>query len=294
VIIPVTFTFPGNYSLYFHVTDRGGGQASTVWYVSVRPSQTSQLVVPCAPSGLASLHTLENGTYNLACASGGTPPYSYAWVWADSTVTQGGSSATHNYQAPGHYNVTVMVRDALGAVAFAQSLEVTVNGSSIQNPPTLPCSPTGPTNLSVGAMGDYSISCVAGGVAPFSYTWEFQDGTTVAGDSAITHQFSRSGTFEVVVLVTDALGRVASSSPLKVTVTATVHTTSGRVWTTLTGSAFLYPLLLVVALATASVAYLAVRKYRRRNKNQGNAANDETRGDAHDGERTNENESEED
>ena len=142
--------------------------------------------------------------------------------------------------------------------------------------------------------GEYSISCVAGGVAPYIYTWEFQDGTTVAGDSGITHQFSRSGTFEVTVLATDALGRVASSSPLKVTVTATTHTASGTVWTTLARSSFLYPILLAVALAAAAVAYFAVRKYHRGNKNQGNAANDKTEGGAHDDERTNENESEED
>lgn len=291
VSIPVTFASPGNYSLYFHVNDRGGGQTSTVWGVSVLPSQTSQLTVPCAPSGPTSLHPLENGTYNLTCASGGTPPYSYAWIWADSTVTQGGSAEFHNYPAPGHYNITVMVRDASGAVAFARSLEVTVSGPSIRAPPSLPCSPTGPTNLSVGAAGDYSISCITGGVAPYSYTWEFQDGTTVASDSAITHQFSRSGTFEVTVLVTDALGRVASSSPLKVTVTATTHATSGTVWTTLTSSSLLYPLLFAVALGTAAVGYLAVRKYRRKKtKSQENDANDETKGDAHDIERARENE----
>ena len=112
----------------------------------------------------------------------------------------------------------------------------------------------------------------------------------MAGDSAITHQFSKSGAFEVTVLVTDALGRVASSSPLKVTVTATTHTTSGTVWTTLNRSSLLYPLFLAVVLAAAAVAYLARRKYHRRNKSQGNAANDETKGDAHDDERTNESE----
>lgn len=288
VRIPVTFVLPGNYSLYFHVHDQGGGQVSAVWTATVLPSQTSQLAVPCAPSGPTSLHPLENGTYNLSCVSGGIPPYSYAWIWADTTVTQGGQSAAHSYHAPGDYNITVMVRDATGTIAFAQSLEVMVTGSSIESPPALPCSPVGPSNLSVGTPGDYSITCVTGGAAPYSYTWEFQDGTTVAGSNSTSHAFSKNGTFEVTVLVIDALGRVASSTPLKVTVTAGTHATGGPVWTTLASSSIFYPLLLAVGVVLTAVAYVAVRKYLRKNKDEGNDLNEESRKEDTVAERTDE------
>lgn len=288
VHIPVLFASPGSYSLYFHVHDQGGGQTSTVWTVTVLPSQASPLVVPCAPSGPSTLHPSENGTYNLSCTAGGVPPYNYAWIWADSTVTQGGPTATHRYQAPGDYNITVMVRDAQGAVAFAQAREVVVTGPSIQSPPALPCSPTGPTSLSVGATAEYSISCESGGVAPYSYSWEFQDGTTVVGGNATTHAFAKSGTFEIVVLVTDAVGQVASSMPLKVVVTAAVHTTEGTGWASLTRPSLLIPLLIAVAAVAAIVVYAAVRKHRRKNTDQGNDPNEASQGENAVAERTDE------
>ena len=275
--IPTTFVFPGNYSLYFQAVDQGGGEVATVWQVSVIQSVNSQLVAPCAPQGPVSLHPMENGTYNLTCATGGNSPYAYdyAWIWADSSVTQGGSSAVHRYEASGHYNITVMVRDASGSVAFSQALEVVVSDQPVQGPPSLPCAPTGPSNLSVGMNGEYSISCATGGVVPYVYTWEFQDGTTMVAGSTVSHQFNRTGTFKVTVVVTDALGRVATSTPLDVTVKPPPATSGNSTWSNMAGLSVLYPLLLI-GLVSLAIAYLAVRKYRRRDTNQGNDASSKT------------------
>ncbi len=273
--IQATFASPGNYSLYFQVSDQGGGEVTMVWQVSVVPSASSQLVAPCAPQGPKSLHPMENGAYNVTCASGGTSPYNFAWIWGDSTVTQGNSSATHHFEAAGYYNITVMVRDASGSVAFTRALEVVVSGQAIQGPPSLPCAPTGPSTLTVGAKGEYSITCATGGVAPYVYTWEFQDGTTTAANSTVSHQFSKTGTFRVTVLVTDALGRVATSTPLSVTVKTSPTPSGNSVWSNMAGSSVLYPLLLVV-FASAAIVYLAVRKHRRKDSNQENGASSRT------------------
>lgn len=96
----------------------------------------------------------------------------------------------------------------------------------------------------------------------------------VAG-STVSHQFNRTGTFKVTVVVTDALGRVATSTPLDVTVKPPPATSGNSTWSNMAGLSVLYPLLLI-GLVSLAIAYLAVRKYRRRDTNQGNDASSKT------------------
>jgi PKD repeat protein len=51
----------------------------------------------------------------------------------------------------------------------------------------------------------------SGGTEPYDYRWDFDDGTTGAGDSVV-HCFEVEGTYEVVVTVTDACGRTGTDS----------------------------------------------------------------------------------
>ena len=56
----------------------------------------------------------------------------------------------------------------------------------------------------------------SGGTSPYTFSWDFGDGTTKTGTS-ITHSYASEGTFTVALLVTDALGTTATASrPLSV------------------------------------------------------------------------------
>lgn len=66
------------------------------------------------------------------------------------------------------------------------------------------------SNVSTTLRGQsisFSVT-VSGGRAPFTYTWDFNDGTPGATGAAPTHQFMTTGTFTVIVGVRDDLGRV--------------------------------------------------------------------------------------
>ncbi len=60
---------------------------------------------------------------------------------------------------------------------------------------------------------------VSGGVSPYSYSWNFGDGTTSTSNPA-THTYSETGIYTVKVTVTDAIGDTASAS-VTVTIQAT-------------------------------------------------------------------------
>src|SRR5262249_13120194 len=53
---------------------------------------------------------------------------------------------------------------------------------------------------------------VSGGAAPYTYFWNFGDGSTATGTLTPTHTYTESGTFTVLLAVTDAEGILISST----------------------------------------------------------------------------------
>jgi len=47
------------------------------------------------------------------------------------------------------------------------------------------------------------------GVPPFTYTWEFGDGSPLATGAAVTHVYTFPGTFHAAVVIHDQQGRIA-------------------------------------------------------------------------------------
>src|SRR5438445_3136620 len=69
-----------------------------------------------------------------------------------------------------------------------------------------------PSSGQTGQSISFSASAV-GGTAPYSYTWNFGDGSTDIGATP-SHTYSSSGTFDVTVTVTDFNSQTASTSQL--------------------------------------------------------------------------------
>jgi PKD repeat protein len=75
-----------------------------------------------------------------------------------------------------------------------------------------------------------------GGTAPYSYAWNFGDGSTAAGTLTPSHTYTNDGTYTVILTVTDANGQSTSDSttatiaegPLGVTVNGPAHTNPGN------------------------------------------------------------------
>ena len=75
-------------------------------------------------SGAAPLTVQFTGT-----ASGGTPPYAYAWTFGDNSVPSSAPNPTHTYTQPGTYSVTLQVTDSTGATSTDSHLSIAVTGS---------------------------------------------------------------------------------------------------------------------------------------------------------------------
>lgn len=180
----------GTYTVSLNITDVNG--CDTTVYGTV--------YVDCDPSPCSAEF---NYTY-VACDSVWFIPdlygaqYDYYWDFGDgATSTQ--ASPAHQYAGNGTYLVVLYITDSTSGCYNAYTNAVQVNcGAS-------PCD----VNAAMTWYADSScvtqfISSAWGGSAPYSYFWNFGDGTT-SSIADPTHVFA-PGTYTVFLTVTDANG----------------------------------------------------------------------------------------
>src|SRR6058998_661101 len=168
----------------------------------------------------------------FACsASGGTPPYVYAWTLSDGGIGTG-PTVTHSFSSPGTYEATCTVTDLLLGIGTATKSVVISPlpsvAASVDHDVTAP-----------GTVLTFSAS-PSGGDGSFSYDWTFGDGSSGSGAPA-THAYSQAGPYQASVTATDGNGGTASSSASvtisEIGVTADVSPTSGDATTIFTFTA---------------------------------------------------------
>lgn len=127
-----TYASAGTYAATVTVTDSKGVTSQATVHITVHDALG--VTVSATPtSGLAPLQVGFS-----AAASGGLPPYSFAWSFADG-ATASGSAVTHTYEA-GSFNPTLTIRDAAGGTWTGSAGTIHVAGPP--EPP--PASPAGP------------------------------------------------------------------------------------------------------------------------------------------------------
>ena len=141
--------------------------------------------------------------------SGGTPSYSYSWNLGDGR-TVNGQNPTVVYENENTYTVTLTVTDSVGATA-TDTAQVSVYGVD-----SLVVSINGQCN-GIADVPMYLSSSVIGGTAPYSYIWNFGDGTT-SNLANPTHTYESEDTYTVTLVVTDSQGK-EDSDTTTVTVT---------------------------------------------------------------------------
>jgi plastocyanin len=131
----------------------------------------------------------------------------YQWNFGDGSPTSGGVTTTHAYAHAGTYTVIVTATNIFAAVSKAITvtvLDIPISGLSV----TIPS----PLNTNTPALFAAVVSAGTGIV----YTWNFGDGTLITNGSTLTHTYTTSGAYTLIVTATNTLGYTATTSIVNV------------------------------------------------------------------------------
>jgi PKD repeat protein len=145
--------------------------------------------------------TLDQPVNFTASASGGTPPYTYSWIFGDGGVGGNLSNITHIYTTDGPFLAEVSVTDAVGGSAHA-FLNVSIRLQALAGLTT----DAGAPPLTVDFVGQ-----AQGGVSPYRYSWRFGDGATSSSQNP-SHTYNATGEFTVTLTVLDSRGDSSQTS----------------------------------------------------------------------------------
>jgi PKD repeat protein len=134
-----------------------------------------------------------------ASASGGATGYQYHWNFGDGNISNR-AQVTHTYTAGGTFIWKMTATDLAGQTCIksgqlkiAGTLKVTGAAAPRQGDPPLSVAFT---------------STAKGAKPPYTYLWDFGDGTTAATPSA-NHTFASAGAYDCTLEVTDSEGKNA-------------------------------------------------------------------------------------
>jgi PKD domain len=190
-------TRAGTFSPVVVVTDGLGAQATDSTSAVVHGG-----VVVAAAWAPAAVDVSHAATLSVN-ASNGAPPYSYSYTGLPANCpTVNAPTLSCDPATSGTFATNVTVSDKFGQNASFE-VNLTVNAPPIVNFTTNRSA--GPPPLAVAFA-----PAVTGGTGPFTYLWNFGDGTTsLLADPS--HTYQTTGNFNVVLQITDNDSEVASS-----------------------------------------------------------------------------------
>jgi PKD repeat protein len=187
----------GGYTVRLWVNDSVGHSVNGSTVVSVySPLEIASLTVTPNPS------TLGQSVTFASSVTGGTPPYTYAWVFGDGETGGNMSTIVHAYSTDGPFTAELTVTDAIGGLA-----QSTINVSIVLDAVAASSAYLGAPPLAVSFTGT-----VQGGVPPYSYSWDFGDGSSISTVQNPSHTYADSGTYTVTLTILDSRSNRATST----------------------------------------------------------------------------------
>src|SRR5215203_4499278 len=205
-----TFEEAGTYNVTLAATDTDNQNAFDSIEITVNEPPPPTTITEPLTVGIIS-----NGTESVVPATfefqanltGGTGPYTISWDFGDGSEESDEQTVLHTFEEAGTYNVVVTGTDENGQEA-SDNLEITINEPPPPPPPTTITEP-----LTVGIISNGTESVVpatfefqanlTGGTEPYTYIWNFGDGSEESDEQTVLHTFEEAGTYNVTLAATD-------------------------------------------------------------------------------------------
>jgi len=139
-----------------------------------------------------------------SAALGGCPAYQYLWAFGDGT-TSTEANPSHTYDKAGTYTPSLTITDKKGNSTMA-----TISAITVSCPPLFASATGNPTSGAPPFAVAYA-GTADGGCEPFTYSWDFGDGTT-STDQNPSHSYTIEGIYTTTLTVTDSQGTTAKAT----------------------------------------------------------------------------------
>ncbi len=196
---------PGTYVIYFLIVDSAGYAAKT-------PNFTLRVVPRLGVSVKMIAPPIVENTTNvtmIADVSGGVPPYYITWFVNGTPYTINATELPLTLTTAGKYNVSVIVRDSMGAVASSGVLLTVLRGPTV--------SAVGPSAVDVNSPVNVTVAA-AGGHPPYMI-YVYLNGTQAAestakapGVTTLSFTPTKPGHYVAEVVLRDAYNGTAYAS----------------------------------------------------------------------------------
>jgi PKD repeat protein len=191
------------------------GSKGVAWTVVIPPSVTVPVPVAAYTSSCNQLACTFNGSSSTTPA--GTTITNYSWNYGDGTTATGATPAVKNYAASGNYTVVLTVTNSVGETdTESRTIAATT-------PPPTAAFTSSCNQLACTFNGTGSTTPAGSTIS--SYNWNYGDGTSATGATPPIKSYSATGTYNVVLTVTNNLGASDTEArAITVTVPVGAHT----------------------------------------------------------------------
>ncbi len=216
------FAVPGNDNVTMEVEDTGGLTANRTATVIVTAPPPPPPPPTNTPPYANFSWTPASGdpstvfTFTSTSFDAQDPPslLQVRWDWESDgtwdTAWSTDATAQHQFAVPGTYNITMEVNDT-GGLTGNQTATVIVTPTPPPPPPPLVVDITATPSEGTMPLTVSFTSAVTGGVSPYSYDWEFGDGSRSNAADTV-HIYITGGDFSVWLNVNDAVGTSVQSA----------------------------------------------------------------------------------
>lgn len=203
-----TYANSGSYHVAVTTTDKtSGGTATASATISVyNPKLQANIsqIFPASPQAnqIVSVSSLSNNYPFYLQADNG---YTYTWDFGDGGPGATGATAQHVYVTPGTYTISLQVTDDNLDIGIATTTVIVAAATSSAKVSSafIYSAPDSLQNIIFTGAGT--------GQGYLTYTWDFGDKNSATGQS-VSHAYATTGTYNVVLTVTDSTGTSATST----------------------------------------------------------------------------------